>query len=54
MEAAAIKLNPPGKIIEQDLDLLIGTGYNVILACDFSAKQVTWGARQNMALDNLF
>jgi hypothetical protein len=31
----------------RDLDLLIGTGHKVILAEDFNAKHVTWGARQN-------
>jgi endonuclease/exonuclease/phosphatase family metal-dependent hydrolase len=41
--------NPPGKIIESDLDLLIGTGHKVILASDFNAKNVTWRARQNNA-----
>jgi hypothetical protein len=62
MEATAIQLNintesivlisiynPPGKIIESDLDLLIGTGHKVILAGDFNAKHVTWRARQNNA-----
>jgi hypothetical protein len=55
MEATAIQLNvnkelinlisvynPPGKIIERDLDLLIGTGHKLILAGDFNAKHVTW------------
>jgi exonuclease III len=41
--------NPPGKIVERDLDLLIGTGHKIILAGDFNAKRVTWGARQNNA-----
>jgi hypothetical protein len=62
MEATAIQLNvnkelihlisvynPPGKIIERDLDLLIGTGHKVILAGDFNAKNVTWRARQSNA-----
>ena len=62
MEATAIQLNinkesivlisvynPPGKIIERDLDLLIATGHKVILAGDFNAKHVTWRARQNNA-----
>jgi hypothetical protein len=62
MEATAIQLNinkesvtlisiynPPGKIIERDLDLLIGTGNKVILAGDFNAKHVMWNARQNNA-----
>jgi hypothetical protein len=62
MEATAIQLNinkesivlisvynPPGKIIERDLDLLIGTGHKVILAGDFNAKHVIWRARQNNA-----
>jgi hypothetical protein len=62
MEAIAIQLNinkesltlismynPPGKIIERDLDLLIGTGNKVILAGDFNAKHVMWNARQNNA-----
>jgi hypothetical protein len=62
MEATAIQLNinkesivlisvynPQGKIIERDLDLLIGTGHEVILAGDFNAKHVTWRARQNNA-----
>jgi hypothetical protein len=62
MEATAMQLNvnkelinlisvynPPGKIIERDLDLLIGTGQKVILAGDFNAKYVTWRARQNNA-----
>jgi hypothetical protein len=62
MEATAIQLNinkesivlfsiynPPGKIIERDLDLLIGTGHKVILAGDFHAKHVTWRGRQNNA-----
>jgi hypothetical protein len=60
MEAKAIQLNinresivlisvynPPGKIIERDLDFLIGTGHRVILGSDFNAKHVTWRARQN-------
>jgi hypothetical protein len=60
MEATAIQLNinresivlisvynPPGKIIERDLDLLIGNGHKVMLAGDFNAKHVTWRARQN-------
>jgi hypothetical protein len=59
MEATAIQLNinresiilisiynPPGRNIERDLDLLIGTGNKVILAGDFNAKQVIWNARQ--------
>jgi hypothetical protein len=49
MEATAIQLNtnkesiilisihnPPGRIIERDLDLLIGTGNKVILAGDLT------------------
>jgi hypothetical protein len=60
MEATAIQLNinkesivlisaynPPGKIIERDLDILTDTGHKVILAGDFSVKHVTWRARQN-------
>jgi hypothetical protein len=39
--------NPPGQIIERDLDLLIGTGHKDILVGDFNAKHVTWRARQN-------
>jgi hypothetical protein len=48
MEATAIQLNinkesiilisvynPPSKIVERDLDLLIGIGHKVILAGDF-------------------
>jgi hypothetical protein len=42
--------NPPEKILECDLYLLIGTGHKVILAGDFNAKHLTWGARQNNAL----
>jgi hypothetical protein len=62
MEATAIQLkinkesivlisiyNPPGEIIEQDLDLLTGTGHKVTLAGYFNAKHVTWRARQNNA-----
>jgi hypothetical protein len=62
MEATAIQLNinkesiilisiynPPGRIIERGLDLLIGTGNKVILAGDFNAKHVAWNARQNNA-----
>jgi hypothetical protein len=40
--------NPPGKIIERDLDL-IGTGHKVILTVDFIPKHITWRARQNSA-----
>jgi hypothetical protein len=60
MEATAIQLtinkdliilvsiySPPGKIIERDLDLLIGLGHKVILAGDFNAKHLMWCARQN-------
>jgi hypothetical protein len=60
MEATAIQLsinkeltilvsvyNPPGQIIERDLDLLIAAGNKVILAGDFNAKHVMWRARQN-------
>jgi hypothetical protein len=60
MEATAIQLNinkesiiiisvynPPGTIMERDLDLLIGIGHKVILAGDFNAKHVTWRVRQN-------
>jgi hypothetical protein len=60
MEATAIQLNinkesivlisaynPPGKIIERDLDLLIGTGHKVIATGDFNAEHVTWHAKQN-------
>jgi hypothetical protein len=60
MEATAIQLhinkeliilvfvyNPPVKIIQRDLDLLIGTGRKVILAGDLNAKHITWRARQN-------
>jgi hypothetical protein len=60
MEATAIQLtinkesiiltsiyNPPGKIVQRDLDLLLATGQKVILAGDFNAKHVMWGARQN-------
>jgi hypothetical protein len=39
--------NPPGKIVERDLELLIGIGHKVILAGDFNAKHVTWCSRQN-------
>jgi hypothetical protein len=58
MEAAAIQLitnkeliisvsvyNPPGLILEHDLDLLIGLEHKVILAGDFNAKHVMWFAR---------
>jgi hypothetical protein len=41
--------NPPGKIIERDLDFLIGTRNKVILAGDFNAKHVNWRARQSNA-----
>jgi hypothetical protein len=60
MEATALQLNinkesiilisvynPPGTIVERDLDLLIGIGYKVILVGDFNAKHVKWRARQN-------
>jgi exonuclease III len=60
MEATAIQLiinkelitlfsiyNPPGKIIERDLDLLLQTGNKVILAGDFNAKHFTWHSRNN-------
>jgi hypothetical protein len=43
MEATAIKLKPPDKIIEQALDLLIGTGYKVILAGDFKRQASNMG-----------
>jgi hypothetical protein len=59
MEATAIQLsinkeliilvsvqNPPGQIIERDLDLLIAAGDKVILAGDFNAKHIMWRARQ--------
>jgi endonuclease/exonuclease/phosphatase family metal-dependent hydrolase len=51
MEATVLisPYNPPGEIIESDLDLLIGTGHKVILAGDFSTKNVTWHARQDIA-----
>jgi hypothetical protein len=62
MEATAIQLNinkesigflssynPPGKITERDLELLIGTGHKVTLASDFNAKHMTRSARQNNA-----
>jgi hypothetical protein len=39
--------NPPGKIVERDLDLLLQTGNKVILAEDFSAKHFTWHSRNN-------
>jgi exonuclease III len=60
MEATAIQLsinkelitlvsvyNPPGQIIERDLDLLISVGKKVILAGDFNAKHVMWRANRN-------
>jgi endonuclease/exonuclease/phosphatase family metal-dependent hydrolase len=60
MEATAIQLtinkepvilvsvyNPPGKLIDRDLDLLIGLGHKVILAGDFNAKHIMWGSRLN-------
>jgi hypothetical protein len=37
--------NPPGKIVERDLDLLLQTGNKVILAVDFNAKHFTWHSR---------
>jgi hypothetical protein len=53
MEATAVQLsvnkesivlisvyNPPGKSIESDLDLLIGTGQKVIPAGHFNSKHV--------------
>jgi hypothetical protein len=43
----AVNLSFLGKILERDLDLLIGTGQKVILAGDFIAKHVTWRLRQN-------
>jgi hypothetical protein len=60
MEASAIQLwinkkpvilvsvyNPPGKIIDRDLDLLLNLGKKVILAGDFNAKHIAWGSRLN-------
>jgi hypothetical protein len=57
MEATAIQLNikkesiilisiynPPGRITECDLDLLIGTGNKVILTGNFNTKHVVWNA----------
>jgi hypothetical protein len=41
--------NPSGKIMESDLDPVIGTGHKVILGGDCNAKHVTWRARQNNA-----
>jgi hypothetical protein len=62
MEATAIQLhinselitlvsiyNPPGKIVEGDLDLLILTSNKVILAGDFNAKHCTWNSRNDNA-----
>jgi hypothetical protein len=67
MEATAIQLyvkkelinlisvhNPPGKILDRDLELLIGTGHEVIFADDFNAKHVTWGVRQDDAAGQIF
>jgi hypothetical protein len=36
-----------GKIIERDLDLLIGLDHKNILAGDLNAKHLMWGARKN-------
>jgi hypothetical protein len=62
MEAAAIQFNinkesiilslfynPPGNIIERDLDILIGTGHKAIFTGDLNAKHLAWRARQNNA-----
>jgi exonuclease III len=59
MEATAIQLhinselitlvsiyNPPGKIVESDIDLLIQTS-KVILAGDFNSKHSTWNSRND-------
>jgi hypothetical protein len=42
--------NPPGKIIEWDLDLLFATGNKVILASYFNTKRVIWNAGRTMLL----
>jgi hypothetical protein len=55
MEATALQLNinresislisvynPPGKIIERQLDVLIETRHKLIVAGDFNAKHVPW------------
>ena len=60
MEATAIQLhinselitlvsiyNPPGKIVERDIDLLIQTNNKVILAGDFNSKHSTWNSRND-------
>jgi hypothetical protein len=60
MEATAIQLrinselitlvsiyNPPGKIVERDIDLLIQTSNKVILAGDFNSKHSTWNSRND-------
>jgi hypothetical protein len=39
--------SPLGKIFQRDLDLLIKLGHKVILAGDFNAKHIIWGARVN-------
>jgi hypothetical protein len=36
MPITYLGVNPPGKIIERDLDLFTGTGHKVILVCDLS------------------
>jgi hypothetical protein len=41
--------NPPGKMIERNLDFLTGIGHKVTLAVDFNGKHVTWRAGQNNA-----
>lgn len=59
MEATEIELNKeivliliynlPGKMVEWDLKLLMGTGNEANLAGDFNARHLTWNPIKNNA-----